>query len=154
MEIKNFRDAFLSNYEVLNFMSKLQRKHQWAVEEDIDMTEDKKWKRKKQYNHPELQAITRDVVNYLSISKELDPEDSLASAGPPRSGITRMNDDSFTQLMKNLNKFKLYKIEKLQLVNQLPSNVVHLYSIIEECDSRFTEDELASMIDIIRKASQ
>ncbi|AGO11994.1 AaceriAGR317Cp [[Ashbya] aceris (nom. inval.)] len=148
MKVEAVRDAFISDYEALQFMSHLQRRHQWVVDDDVEMADDRR-RKKKQYNHPELQAITKDVVNYLSANKNADPEEEQE---PVKSGITRMNDEKFTTLMQTLNQFDLYKAEKLQLVNQLPLNIVHLYALVEECDSRFSEEQVSAIIDAITTA--
>ena len=66
-----------------------------------------------------------------------------------KSGISKMSDESFAELMTKLNSFKLFKAEKLQIVNQLPANMVHLYSIVEECDARFDEKTIEEMLEII-----
>ncbi|AMD22157.1 HGL183Wp [Eremothecium sinecaudum] len=155
MKIETVRDAFLSDYEVLQFLSKLQRKHQWVTDGDIEMTDSKsKWRKPRPYNHPELQSITRDTVNYLSMNKETDPEDAEQPASQPtKSGITRLNDEKFTILMRKLGEFDLYKLEKLQIVNQLPTNVVHLFSIVEECDSRYSEEQISAIIEAVQEAS-
>ncbi|OWB67954.1 hypothetical protein B5S30_g3324 [[Candida] boidinii] len=56
---------------------------------------------------------------------------------------------NFIDSMIELNKFSLEKIEKLQIVNFKPRSIVLLYSIIEECDQRFNEDECNAIIEIV-----
>ncbi|GME97091.1 unnamed protein product [[Candida] boidinii] len=56
---------------------------------------------------------------------------------------------NFIDSMIELNKFSLEKIEKLQIVNFKPRSIVLLYSIVEECDQRFNEDECNSIIEIV-----
>ncbi|AET40184.1 DNA-directed RNA polymerase III subunit RPC17 Ecym_5430 [Eremothecium cymbalariae DBVPG len=151
MKIEAARDAFISDYEVLKFMSQLQRKHNWL----FDDTDKKTTKKTKQYNHPELESITRDLVNYLTTNKNPDPEDpETGTTRPAKAGITKLNDATFTKLMHALNQLALFKAEKLQIVNQLPTNIVHLYSIVEECDNRFSEDQIKTILLAVQEAAQ
>lgn len=154
MKVESIRDAFLSDYEVLQFMSQLERKHYWSVDaaEETDQQDGgrKSKKKKRPYNHPELQAITRDAISYLSMPKHILEEG--AQPENEKSPITKLNDGSFTKLMKSLNEFALFKAEKLQIVNQLPTNMVHLYAIVEECDSRFSEDQVTKILEIVQES--
>ncbi|SCU79214.1 LAFA_0B01530g1_1 [Lachancea sp. 'fantastica'] len=151
MKIETVRDAFISDYEVLQFLSQLERRHDWNSDGDVNMT-DKKRKRRP-YNHPELQAITRNTIRYLSEAKGAgDGEETEEGAKKEaKSPLTKMNDTKFSTLMNQLNEFSLFKAEKLQIMNQMPSNLVHLYSIVEECDSRFTSEETEKMITAIQQ---
>lgn len=171
MRVIKARDAFFSDYEALQFLSKLQRKHRWdenSLQEMKNFNKNKKGKfQKRPYNHPVLQGIVNDTLSYLTISKSIaatqDNEEEeeenekeeneetkkKENEKQRQSPLTKLNDEMFTQLMNKLNNFELYKIEKLQIVNQLPTNMVHLFSIVEECDSRFTEDQINEMIELV-----
>lgn len=154
MKIESVRDAFLSDYEVLQFLSQLERRHDWGLNQDDELAAGNNRKRKRRpYNHPELQAITRDTIRYLSEAKgAADAEESEAGAGDAKSPLTKINDKKFAELMTQLNQFSLFKAEKLQIVNQLPTNLVHLYAIVEECDSRFSEEQSGQILEIVRNA--
>lgn len=171
MRVIKARDAFFSDYEALQFLSKLQRKHRWdenSLQEMKNFNKNKKGKfQKRPYNHPVLQGIVNDTLSYLTISKSIaatqDNEEEeeenekeeneetkkKENEKQRQSPLTKLNDEMFTQLMNKLNNFELYKIEKLQIVNQLPTNMVHLFSVVEECDSRFTEDQINEMIELV-----
>lgn len=167
MRVIKARDAFFSDYEALQFLSKLQRKHRWdenSIQEMKNFNKNKKGRfQKRPYNHPALQEIVNDTLSYLTISKSITtPQDNeeeeeegkeeikQEEGGEQRqSPLTKLNDEMFIELMNKLNNYELYKIEKLQIVNQLPTNMVHLFSIVEECDSRFTEDQINEMIELI-----
>ncbi|CAI4034401.1 hypothetical protein SMKI_10G1910 [Saccharomyces mikatae IFO 1815] len=157
MKVLEERNAFLSDYEVLKFLSDLEREHLWDEKSQAALKKNRsKGKQNRPYNHPELQGITRNVVNYLSINKNYinqeDEGEERKSSGVKdveKSAISRMSDQSFGDLMTKLNSFKLFKAEKLQIVNQLPANMVHLYSIVEECDARFDEKRIEEMLEII-----
>ncbi len=51
--------------------------------------------------------------------------------------------------MKQLNHYKLEKVEKLQILNNTPHSAVHLYGIVEECDQRFSEDEIEAILKLV-----
>ena len=56
------------------------------------------------------------------------------------------------KVMKIVNtKFEgLTKFEKFQLVNIMPTSLVEMYLIIEECEERFTESEIQKMLAIFQ----
>ncbi|CAI4929668.1 BEM_collapsed_G0030900.mRNA.1.CDS.1 [Saccharomyces cerevisiae] len=157
MKVLEERNAFLSDYEVLKFLTDLEKKHLWDQKSLAALKKSRsKGKQNRPYNHPELQGITRNVVDYLSINKnfinqedEGEERESSGAKDAEKSGISKMSDESFAELMTKLNSFKLFKAEKLQIVNQLPANMVHLYSIVEECDARFDEKTIEEMLEII-----
>ncbi|GCE98579.1 hypothetical protein ZYGM_004465 [Zygosaccharomyces mellis] len=144
MKVIEARDSFLSDYEVLQFLAKLERQHHWDEESTLvnQKNQRKKIKTHRPYNHPELQAITRDTIAYLLSNKGADQEEDTPTTSP----ISRLNDKRFCELVRSLNQYSLFKAEKLQIVNQLPQSMVHLYSIVEECDSRFTQEQMDTMI--------
>ncbi|CAI4043784.1 DNA-directed RNA polymerase III subunit RPC17 SKDI_10G1980 [Saccharomyces kudriavzevii IFO 1802] len=157
MKVLEERNAFLCDYEVLEYLTDLEKKHLWDQESLAALKKNRsKGKNNRPYNHPELQGIIRNVVNYLSINKNYinqeDEDEKKENAGAEdaeRSPISKMSNESFGELMTKLNSFKLFKAEKLQIVNQLPANMVHLYSIVEECDARFDEKTIEEMLEII-----
>ncbi|XP_029655882.1 probable splicing factor, arginine/serine-rich 5 [Octopus sinensis] len=57
--------------------------------------------------------------------------------------------DSFTESLK---KFKLKKPEVLMIINLMPRSEVELYTIIEMIESRFSNDEIQDMIQLIISA--
>lgn len=162
MRVIKARDAFFSDYEALQFLSKLQRKHLWddeSLKQLKEINKNKKGKfQKRPYNHPALQSIVNDTLSYLTISKtvatETEEEGEEETATPDKkpikkSPISKLNDETFTEFMNKLNQYDLYKIEKLQIMNQMPTNMVYLFAIVEECDSRFTEDQINDILEII-----
>ncbi|QLQ81130.1 hypothetical protein HG537_0E04850 [Torulaspora globosa] len=148
MKILETRDAFFSDYETLQFLSKLERQHHWD-EDSItnDRRDRKKIKTHKPYNNPQLQSITRDTITYLTTDKGV-PQDDDESSNKKKSPISSMNDQRFSELVTQLNKFDLFKAEKLQIVNQLPTTMVHLYAVVEECDTRFTQEQIEQILSI------
>ncbi|CCF58337.1 hypothetical protein KAFR_0E01830 [Kazachstania africana CBS 2517] len=159
MKIIETRDSFLSDYEVLQFLSGLERKHLWD-EETLKLHQKDRKKRaqtKRPYNHPALQAITRDAISFLKMNKNYVPQEDEVEeerTEHEKSPLCRLNDKTFSEFVLKLNKFDLFKAEKLQIVNQLPANMVHLYSIVEECDSRFSEEQIDEILEIVKEYSQ
>lgn len=148
MKILETRDAFLSDYEVYKFLSDLQEQHRWTHVS-------KGTRRPRAYNHPELQSITHETLKYLGVNKNFVPQEGDEANGDENNkhsteaAICRFDDRKFEELVRKLNDYHLFKGEKLQIVNQLPTNMVSLYAIVEECDSRFTEQEIEGMIALI-----
>ncbi|CAM9023966.1 unnamed protein product [Wickerhamomyces anomalus] len=92
----------------------------------------KESKKKRAYN-PNLESISRDVTSYLS-----------------KSPTALQTVDNITQAMKDLSQYKLEKVEKLQIINSAPYSLVNLYSIVEECDQRFSEQEIEDILQIVQ----
>lgn len=145
MKVLEARDAFFSDYEALQFLSKLQRQHHWD-DEAPDKSQPKRVKAHRPYNHPALQAITADTLAYLTADKGL-PQDDGATV---RSPLVSLNDQRFSELLRGLNAFDLFQAEKLQIVNQLPGTLVHLYAVVEECDARFTQDQQQQLLELLQ----
>jgi len=54
-------------------------------------------------------------------------------------------------LSKELDKFELFKFEKVQLINHLPKNIYELDLIIINCSERFNETQRQEMLVIINQ---
>lgn len=151
MKILEARNAFFSDYETLQFLSKLERQHHWDDDSTVqDRRDKKKIKTHRPYNNPEMQSVTRDTITYLSTDKGV-PQDEDESAATKKSPISSLNDHTFGELIAQLNQFDLFKAEKLQIANQLPTTMVHLYAVVEECDTRFTEEQIEQILGIASK---
>lgn len=117
MKVLNERDLFLSDFEVYDRLKTLRKS--WEVPPSAFPEKPAK---KKNHGGLDLEIITSDIVTYLD-----------------RRACGDITVDSFKQLMVFLNTLDLVKVEKLQIVNSLPRSMVHLYSLIDECDQRFEE---------------
>lgn len=53
------------------------------------------------------------------------------------------------EFLEKSKKFKLAKAEILNIINIRPSSLVEIDSIIEQCDTRFQEEELQELVDLI-----
>ena len=149
MHVVEEMNAFMSDYETLHFLIALQEEHKWIPDPNVEENQKQKQRQNKPYHHPALQAITRDTVRY--ITQRSAANDESKDATDSVSSLRRMSTDQFKQLMTELNAFPLYKAEKLQIVNQLPTNMVHLYSIVEECDSRLNEGQVTALLESISR---
>lgn len=60
--------------------------------------------------------------------------------------------DNIGAFMRELqaNKLALEKAEKLQLINSAPSSMPVLYSLVEECELRFSPEQLELMLNLCR----
>lgn len=151
MRVVEVRDAFLSDYEVLQHLSKMERQYKWDDESLAEFKKKKKHGKVRPYNNPTLQGITRDTLTYLKQSKYTpsEEEEQLPPDQRKPAPLCNLNDESFTTLVQGLNQFELFQAEKLQIVNQMPVQIVHLYSIVEECDTRFTEEQIEQILALV-----
>ncbi|KAH9764830.1 DNA-directed RNA polymerase III subunit RPC9 [Citrus sinensis] len=53
------------------------------------------------------------------------------------------------EFLEKSKKFKLAKAEILNIINIRPSSLVEVDSIIEQCDTRFQEEELQELVDLV-----
>ncbi|ANZ76510.1 BA75_03452T0 [Komagataella pastoris] len=132
MKIEIAREKFLSNFEVQQALVEIQKQNRWNFASKARVY---KFDTNSRNSHlANLERITMDVSSYLD-----------------KSFAKNAQVDRFVKLINFLNGFELVKVEKLQMVNLLPRSLVSVYSIIEECDTRFTEDECESMLNKIEE---
>lgn len=53
--------------------------------------------------------------------------------------------------MTHVRKFQLEKIEVLQLINVAPRSLPVLYNVVEECDQRFSAEEMDEILELVEK---
>lgn len=137
MKIEEVRSASLSDYEVFKHL----------VEEIT--TKDSSAQHQKKVKLPyEYKKVVTGVISYLSKNKTSSYDDST-NWNPIT--MPEYDDTRFVEILSNLNEKtngKLYKWEKLQLVNTTPKSMVEIFAIVEECDSRLTEEEIEAMLEI------
>lgn len=135
MKVEVERDKMLANYEVYEHLVELQKANGWDFTVSDAKKETKKRKKRKADGLIDLEIITKDLSKYLCQTGQQPLED------------TQM----VIPFMLALNKYKLEKAEKLQILNLLPRTMVVLYAIIEDCDQRFSEQECEKMIELVDK---
>lgn len=133
MKILNERESFLSNFEVSEHLKGLKKRYNWTFSPEEE-EKGKKFKKRFTECGLNLEVITRDALQYLN-----------------NSPAAIENKQGFIDLMTFLNNFDLMKVEKLQIVNSLPRSMVILYSLVEECDQRFSEDQCQQILDKIQE---
>lgn len=84
------------------------------------------------------------IFSFLTCSKTLSYFEKF-------SQVTLQTAEAVEQLMKFLLDFKLTKAEKLQIVNLLPRTMVEFYLIVEECEDRFSEEEVERILNFINE---
>ncbi|KAI9366355.1 RNA polymerase Rpb4-domain-containing protein [Pilaira anomala] len=121
MLIKNVRSALISNYEVLKLLEESQeaQKQVQAVDPSVEYPE-------------HLRTVQFELTEYLK--------------GTPCSTQT---PEQIANFLQALSKYELTKAEKLQILNWRPRSTVEIYLIIEECEERFSEEDLEEMLDSI-----
>ncbi|CAN3368951.1 DNA-directed RNA polymerase III subunit RPC9 [Diutina catenulata] len=125
MKILVERDSFLSNYEVGCHLHDIKKRYHWSFTAEDDKKGKDKHKKRFSACGINLEVMTRDTLAYF----EKTPTGSIDSY------------DKFVEMMEFLNSYDLLKAEKLQIVNSLPRSLVVLYSIVDECDQRFSEEQ-------------
>lgn len=136
MKIEEVRSATLSDYEVFKHLV------QEVTAKDIrDNNKVKKIRLPYEYK-----KITSGVISYLSKNKTSSCDDSTNW-----NSITmpEYDDTKFIEILKELNaktNGKLFKWEKLQLVNTTPKSMVEVFSIVEECDNRLDQSEIDAIL--------
>ncbi len=117
-------------------MKTIQQENEWTFTIDpITTTGSKKQqKKKKRSNHLiDLELITKELSHYLIKTGQ--------------SNTTTL--ECVVNLMIGLNEYSLEKIEKLEILNYLPRTIVTLYSIIEECDQRFSNEDCEAILKLV-----
>ncbi|KAG2237874.1 RNA polymerase Rpb4-domain-containing protein [Thamnidium elegans] len=121
MHIKNIRSALISNYEVLKLLEESQEA-QKRVQNADPLVE-----------YPEhLRTVQFELTEYL--------KETPCSTQTP---------EQVSDFLQALSKYDLTKAEKLQILNWRPKSTVEIYLIIEECEERFSEEDLEEMLNSI-----
>ena len=54
-------------------------------------------------------------------------------------------------VQESLQQFDLTRIEMLQIINLTPKSVVEVHLIVENCESRLTEDQVEEVLRLVRE---
>ncbi|KNE66129.1 hypothetical protein AMAG_10381 [Allomyces macrogynus ATCC 38327] len=126
MQCTNPQVALLSDFEVYQFMS----------EEGLLAPVDNKDKNARRKEPKSLMYLRREVAYYF---------EKINKAAP------NWTEDQVVAFMRAIQPFKLYKGEKLRLLNVRPKNLVALLLCVDEADERYTPDEQAEMLRILQE---
>ncbi|KAI8371468.1 HRDC-like protein [Radiomyces spectabilis] len=118
MQLKKARAALLSNYEVLSLLNEQQniQKAQQLENPNIEYPE-------------HLRTIQFELTEYLN--------------NVPCSTQTPAQIKRFLEAFQ---KYDLTRAERLQILNLRPKSAVEIYLLIEECEERFSEEDLEGML--------
>ncbi|ODQ64377.1 hypothetical protein NADFUDRAFT_52705 [Nadsonia fulvescens var. elongata DSM 6958] len=123
MKVENSRDKLLTCFEVFQHLKETKSKHRKSIvgiEQPMLRAEN-------------VETIVLELTGYLQ-----------------KSPTFNQTEEGIVEFMINMGKFGLEKAELLQIINIAPTSLVTLFSLVEECDQRYTEEQTLEMIDIIR----
>lgn len=127
MKVDKTREALLSNYEVLAHVREQERARRLSQSASAASNQGTS-------QHAEnLETVIYELKDYLNKSP-------AASQSP----------EAITLFLQKINHLGLEKAERLQLINSVPTSIVSLYSLIEECDQRYNEDQCEEILDAVR----
>ncbi|KAJ2794289.1 hypothetical protein H4R21_005559 [Coemansia helicoidea] len=122
MEVVNRQEALLTNYETL-----------------LVLREESERQKKAQ---PDSQQKCPENVTTLVF-------EALEFLGG--TACSSQSADQIAALKSQLAGLELTKAELLQITNLRPKSLVELHLIIEECDERFSVEELEQLLELIRE---
>ncbi|CAN6671227.1 DNA-directed RNA polymerase III subunit RPC9 [Trichomonascus vanleenenianus] len=127
MKVEAARDKLLTNFEVLEHVKETHARY-------------KSQRRFKEMPSHNLERILSDTISYMA-------ERPAGSTSAPQTA------ENITAFMKELkaNEIELERAERLQIINSAPNSLPILFNIVEECDQRFSEDQLNAIIDLSTK---
>eukprot|EP01135_Chromosphaera_perkinsii_P007031 Nk52_evm10s675 gene=Nk52_evmTU10s675 len=139
MEVLKERASLLSNYEVYNIL-----KEKLVQPEDKKNTKNASPKSVKAAKREEL-YIQRTQQNLLTISYEVCQH--LKDVSP---FIPELKEEDVEGMLNELRQYALTKSEKLSILNRMPQSTVEMYSLVEECEERFTEEEIDKILELVQ----
>lgn len=118
MKVLAPRDKLLTNIEVRDHLVEVSERYKHTGAEN-------------------LETIAVEIQAYLRERPTSNPEYSQTIEG-------------MAEFLKALHEhqFDLEVAEKLQLVNSAPTSMPVLYALIEECEQRFSEDQLLKILEL------
>ena len=119
MEVLDSNAALISNWEILHHLQSQKAKRSSNTSQKAKIQEN-------------LRTLEFEIIQYLQ-----DP------------ACSKCSKHSKQQIALFLSQFKdipLKKAEKLQILNMHPHSLLDLHLIIEECEERFTEEQLNDML--------
>lgn len=124
MQILEARSALLSNWEVYSLLQQ---------QKDERVLHDKRTRTK-----------TKICQNLCTIQFEICEYFSTASGNS--YSIAQQSQEQIESLLRHFSSIALTKAEKLQILNLRPSSLLELHLIIEECEERFSQDQMEEIL--------
>ncbi|KAI6661098.1 DNA-directed RNA polymerase III subunit RPC9 [Oopsacas minuta] len=94
----------------------------------------------------ELSVIKNKFSNEHMFTNTENVEKFLAE-GPS----AQQTPEKIKSFLQTLAKFKLKPSEKLQILNTCPMKPVDLHILVEECDTRFSDDEVEKILELVQE---
>ncbi|KAF3918585.1 hypothetical protein AA313_de0201582 [Arthrobotrys entomopaga] len=116
-------EALLSNYEVLEHVQDVKRRYREETTEKGHAVAMKPGN---------LETVMKELVDYLTSTAAIS-----------------LTPETLSNLVESLAKFNFEKIEVLMMLNHLPKNETELDVLIEELESRLSEQEIAETLSAI-----
>lgn len=118
MKILELRDKLLTNLEVRDHLAEVSERYKHAGAEN-------------------LETVAVEIQAYLRERPTSNPEEPQTIA-------------NMTEFLKALheNQYQLELAEKLQLINSAPTSMPVLFALVEECEQRFTNEQLEVLLDL------
>ncbi|KAF3942252.1 hypothetical protein ABW19_dt0202564 [Dactylella cylindrospora] len=111
----------LSNYEVLAHIQDVKRKYKEEFSERGPAGAMKSGN---------LETVMKELTDYLSTTT-----------------VASQSSEKTTRLVEALAKFQLEKIEVLMILNHQPKNETELDVLVEELETRFTEEQIQEILE-------
>ncbi|KAJ2077259.1 hypothetical protein H4R24_005233 [Coemansia sp. RSA 988] len=120
MEVVDRQAALISNYEALLVLREEDEQH-------------KEYRPQTQAKYSEnVTTLVFEALEYLS-----------------NTPCSSQSVEQITALKQQLDNLELTKAEVMQIINHRPKSLVELHLIIEECDERFSVEELEHIVETI-----
>jgi hypothetical protein len=126
MEILNKNAALLSNFEVFKLLKETK---------EIQDLKYNKSNNLQQNIDKHLPTIIYESLKYLE-----------------KTACINHNKEVIERFLKGCEKYRLTKIEKLQLLNQRPATAVELQLLIENSEERFTLEQMDEILEFINSS--
>jgi len=120
-------EAMLSNYEVLAHVQSVKQRYKDEINERGPAAAMKSGN---------FETVMKELLDYLTTTP-----------------ATSETEETTLQLVEQLAKFQLEKIEVLMVLNHLPKNETELDVLVEELESRLSDDKVAQALEIINQVS-
>ena len=121
MEVLNDNAGHLSNYEVLVVMKEVNK---------------------------ELATIKNKFSDSQKVNVFRNGE--IVEEHLSNSPCAQQSTEKIKLFLQALSQFKLKQTEKLQILNSCPAKPVDLHILVEECDSRFSDEEVDSILTLVQ----
>jgi len=141
MEVLTPRSALLSNFEVLRLLKELEAEQ--LVHARAALV-------KKEGEEVDPKRVVSALGDIVSENMRTVQFEAIEHLSFPPMLTTHQDEQSVAQLLVQLQAYELTKVEKLQIVNLLPTHAVELYVIIEEFEERFNMDDMEAMLEVVR----